>query len=302
MKFSFPSKRNVSRSRHGFTLVELLVVIGIIALLISILLPSLNNARRSSQVVKCLSNLRQLGQAFSLYVIDSKGVLPPITYEGNPNGGFWPNPLTASRYLRAASNSIVSSRPNTNSVFFCPSDDATPRSNNGNTSIFNLTTTGNSAQTMNFRGAEFVRDSNDIVTTNYAANGIQAYSFNFTSLVNGRPISEFFPFVTVPTNATFVRPNAKKLSSAKESSRLVLLFDGVFCHDRNPAFFVLRHGNPARGLNQTSSNYLLADGHCESLKAVEQPNTGLDGFLDNNELTTSAQGRWPVKFTVSPVR
>jgi prepilin-type N-terminal cleavage/methylation domain-containing protein/prepilin-type processing-associated H-X9-DG protein len=69
--------------RRAFTLVELLVVIGIIALLIGILLPALNKARESARTVKCMSNIRQWGIGMLLYADANKGQLPDEGDDGD---------------------------------------------------------------------------------------------------------------------------------------------------------------------------------------------------------------------------
>jgi len=148
-----------SRSRLAFTLVELLVVIGIIALLVSILLPALNKARASAMQVACSSNIRQIGQLMYVYSNENRGYLPPYSWSGKTaagvltmtvsggNSAYWdttcdkpvaPTGTEGSQFMvgfgllpisprmkiaRTAGGQWQNSFAAPSSVFYCPADD-----------------------------------------------------------------------------------------------------------------------------------------------------------------------------------
>jgi prepilin-type N-terminal cleavage/methylation domain-containing protein/prepilin-type processing-associated H-X9-DG protein len=90
-------RRDGSRTT-GFTLIELLVVMGLIGTLVSLLLPVVGKARSAAQAAACLSNLRQMGNAWQLYTSENKGRLLEYVWlmQGNPDAawrGYWPGVL-----------------------------------------------------------------------------------------------------------------------------------------------------------------------------------------------------------------
>jgi prepilin-type N-terminal cleavage/methylation domain-containing protein len=129
-----------SRRNAGFTLVELLVVIGIIALLVSILLPALNKARKQAAMVKCQSNMRQIALAVNIYTGENKAQLPFCNWGGvNDNtvygyGWLFARPDRRGPYQpykggpeMAVVSGVLWQYLKDTRIYHCPLDDSTSR-------------------------------------------------------------------------------------------------------------------------------------------------------------------------------
>jgi prepilin-type N-terminal cleavage/methylation domain-containing protein len=124
---------------HGFSLVELLVVVAIIALVAAMMLPTLSKARQQASWAKCLSNQRQMASAFHMYTADNvERIVQMADYESGaviyPGGGFWGGPIIPpnswtgpSDALYAVQKGLASSNAfyfycNAVDVYHCPGD------------------------------------------------------------------------------------------------------------------------------------------------------------------------------------
>jgi prepilin-type processing-associated H-X9-DG protein len=133
--------------RRALTLIELLVIVGILALVISLLLPAIARMRETSGRQRCPSNLRQIGQAILLYMNENKGAFPrtickagvtPVWGTGASSANPFAGPeRPADNDVTAALFLLIRTQDITSEVFVCGSDDRTKDSygGGGNTAL-----------------------------------------------------------------------------------------------------------------------------------------------------------------------
>lgn len=267
---------NSTYSSRGFTLVELLVVIGIIAVLISILLPALNRAREQAKTVQCLSNMRQIGAAVQEYANQTNGILipaewrnPPTSATGGSGTDAWPVIMVVMKLVPYPVTGVEGDA--TRTVFMCPSA-ITEVDNPGSSQDPKSRADQHGAYLAKWGSA--VLQPGTTVFCGYAMNCTTSNSKGNAD-VPGRRI----PLDNDAPNYY----NMRKMSQLKDSADLVLMFDGV---NLNPLSYPDRINARHNYLRDT--NLLFVDGHATTVPTDSLFNSTPGGYSLTDNVPSSA--------------
>ena len=277
----------MSKRRDGFTLVELLVVIGVIAVLISLLMPALQRARAAAQQIACMSNMRQQGQFIFMYAAESRGKLPYYRADGT---GSTYQAFVRERVIKTANEANVSlgfplpSSPlfrimRTPGVLKCPAGLDYTAWDNNDPRFTPIRSRGRFRNASNVQvlvnqgscllAANVINSDNLRVLSDYTVNGINPSNwndttkvYNVTMTIGGRTI-RYLPGFENNFNdpvSPCLRPRVS-LSRVRNSANTWMGFEGAHWAQAGWEDVAFRH----RG----KSNFLYYDGHVESLASSE---------------------------------
>lgn len=269
--------------RSAFTLVELLVVIGIIALLISILLPVLNKVQEQARTTKCLANMNQIGKAFVTYALDNHNLVCPCGYQVSAaNTEHWGSILVAGKYLPRPlplPQSASDTTPPQMSVLYCT---------NG-LSDFDWVAAAQGllpTSRYDFTGAFGFRVNSQLahafIDTWYGINCTPSGCGYDGSSVATAKSAHAFPVWRLPNDQNAADWSLPKWPK-KHTSELVLIFDGYYLNLGADTAGKQNRIN-ARHNSRTATNILFFDGHVQTYNIKDIP--------PQFDLNTLSQSRW----------